>query len=386
MKINAAGLLLCMVLAGCGGTAPFGEEDETETGNTDNGGSEDGGSSGSEGGSGTGGDDSEDNGIVLEGLPPGTTSPSPTSRIVRSEPTQAAGGKEGDGFATGIRYEGPTAQNATRDRFIVDGLAFDAGNIYARGENVSSLNAGEFAVYEAYQQYPDSLNGELINQFRHRAIYGVSKNLDDDGKPLNQFAIVRTGAYVGYGFGGFVYQRENGVTLPNSGQAIFHGKSAGLRDFEGRGGLEYATANVDIAIDFDDFNDQTGRRGDGVKGVFSDRRVFDIDGNDITQDVLDRINTVNDASLAALPDAMFTVGPGVMDDNGEIVGQISSQYINNGGEVQEYEAGKYYAILSGDDPNEIVGVTVMENSSEFENATVRETSGFIVYRDPAPAP
>jgi hypothetical protein len=375
MKINAAGLMLCTFLVGCGGgDAPFGE-DATDS-ETDGGSDTD---SGTDGGTGTGGDTGDESGIIREGLPPGTESPSPSARIVRSEPTEGEGGKSGDGFATGVRYDGTT------DQFTVDGLAFDGGNIYARGVNVGSLN-GEFAVYEAFQQFPDSLNDELINQFTHRAIYGVSKNLDADGNPLTQFAIVRTGAYINYGFGGFVYQRDTSVNLPSSGQGIFRGKSAGLRDFEGGGGLEYTTANVTLAIDFEDFNSATGTRGDGVRGTFYDRRVYDIDGADITDAVVSRINANNDASLTSIPNARFKVGPGVMDNNGEVIGDIFSTYTNNAGDSQEYEAGKYYAIVSGDDPNEIAGVIVLENSVESNNYTVRDTSGFIVYRAPATTP
>jgi hypothetical protein len=360
MKINAAGLLLCTFLVGCGGgDAPFGENA------TD---------SGTDGGTGTGGSTGDETGIIREGLPPGTASPTPSSRIVRSEPTEAEGGKLGDGSATGIRYDGET------DVFTVDGLAFDGGNRYARGVNVSSLN-DEYAVYEAFQQFPDSSNDELINQFTHRAIYGVSRNLDSDGNPLTQFAIVRTGAYIPYGFGGFVYEREGSVTLPSNGQAIFNGKSAGLRDYDGAGGLEYSTANVEIAIDFEGFNGSTGVRGDGVRGTFSDRRVYDVNGTDITDVVVSRINAKNESSIAAIPDARFEVGPGVMDDNGEIIGNVFSNFVNDDGRSIEYESGKYYAIVSGDDANEIVGVIVAENTSELDNVTVRDTSGFIIYRD-----
>lgn len=365
MKFNAAGLLLCTFLVGCSGdTAPFGEPVED---------------TGADGGTGTGGDVGDGEGIIREGLPPGTASPSPSTTIFRSEPTEENGGQTGDGFATGIRYDG------TADEFIVDGLAFDGGNRYARGVNVGSLN-GEFAVYEAFQQFPDGLNNELINQFTHRAIYGVSKNLDADGNPTSQFAIVRTGAYVPYGFGGFVYQRDGSVELPTSGQAVFRGKSAGLRDFNGQGGLEYSTASVVFAIDFQDFNGTTGVRGDGITGTFSDRQVYDINGNDITSAVVSRINTVKDASITSIPDIRFVVGPGVMDENGEAIGRLGSSFVDDQGVVQEYEAGNYYAIMGGDDPNEIVGVIVMENSSEFQNTTVRDTSGFLVYRDPAPTP
>jgi hypothetical protein len=355
MKFNFAGFLLCAALAGCGGTAPFGEEAPEET----------------EGGADEGAP------IAREGVPPGTASPSPETRIFRKEPTAAQGGQGGDGLATNISYD------EASDTFTVEGLAFDGANAYQRGTAVSSLNNGAFAVYEADTQFSDSVNDQPINQFTHRAIYGVSKNTDQDGNPQTQFAIVRTGAYVGYGFGGFVYQRDNAVELPSSGQAVFNGSAAGLRDFDGQGGLEYSTANVQIAVDFEDFNSATGARGDGVRGVFSNRRVYNLKGEDITAQVVQRINAKNAADLEDIPNARFVVGPGVLDENGDLVGEINSQFVDNSGTVQEYETGKYYALMSGDDPDEIVGVVVLENSAEFDNVTVRDTSGFIVYRDPA---
>ena len=356
MTSKAAGYLLCVLLAGCGGTAPFGE-DATDPDTT------------------TDGITTDENGdpILREGIPPGTASPSPSTRIFRSEPRSTEGETSGNGFAAGISYDGDT------DTFTVDGLAFDGSNTYQRGDLVKSF--GSYAVYEADTQYPDSVNGEPINQFRHRAIYGVSRNRNTSGVPNTQFAIVRTGAYVNYGFGGFIYQRENGVTLPESGQARFEGQAAGMRDFNGRGGLEYSTADLAIDIDFEDFDSVTGGRGDAVRGALTNRRVFDLAGNDITAQVYGRINAQNTASLTRIPNATFTISPGVLDDNGEIVGQMTSTYVDDSGAVQQYETGNYYAIVSGNGPNEIVGVMVLENSAEFDVATVRDTSGFIVYRD-----
>jgi hypothetical protein len=361
MKINAAGLLLCTFLAGCGGgSAPFGEDATT-----------DGDSSSSDGG----GDGS---GISRDGVPPGTTSPTPDTTIFRSEPTEADGGKPGDGFAQGISYDGDT------DTFTVDNLAFDGGNVYQRGTAVSSF--GDYAVYEADAVYPDSLNGQQINQLTHRAIYGVSRNTNAEGVPNTQFAIVRTGAYIPYGFGGFIYQRENNVSLPETGQAIFRGQTAGMRDFNGKADLQYTTGNLELAIDFEDFNNVTGARGDGVKGTLSNRKVFDINGVDITSQIVSGLNSNGDASLATLPDARATIGPGVLDDNGDLVGEFNSNYVDDEGQVRTYEQGKYYAIVAGEDPNEIVGVLVLENSLDLDGVTARETSGFIVYRDPAPTP
>ncbi|SFE47346.1 hypothetical protein SAMN04488523_107194 [Sulfitobacter brevis] len=347
MKLNLVGLLLCTVLAGCGGTAPFGEKEEsTDTGTTD----------------------PDANGGTIESdrtVPPGTASPQPSSTIFRKEPESPTG----NGFAQNIRYD------SVNDTFAVDNLPFDGGadTPYQRGDAVSSF--GTYAVYEALRQYPDSANNTPINQFRHRAIYGVSRSGE------TEFAIVRTGAYSDYGFGGFVYERNGTVTLPTSGQAIYNGSGAGLRDREGNGGLEYSTSNVQIAIDFDDFDAATGRYEGAVDGFLFDRRVFNLEGEEITNDVLGRINAENNSSLTAIPTAVFTVKPNALDKNGEIVGAVTSRFNNNDGDVVAYETGQYYAIISGEQADEIVGIIVTETTRDPVADKLRDTTGFTIYRE-----
>lgn len=343
MKIKAAGLMLCTFLVGCGGgEAPFGEN-------------------ATDGGSTTDGSITSD-----RTLPPGTTSPQPSTTIFRKEPDDS---EEGNGFAQNVRYDSAT------DTFAVDNLPFDGGSDtpYTRGTAVGSL--GPYAVYEATDQYPDSLNGEPINQFRHRAIYGVGQS------GQTEFAIVRTGAYVNYGFGGFVYERNGSVTLPIEGQAVYNGQGAGLRDFQGGGGLEYTRSNVQIAIDFDDFNEATGRFEGAVSGSMTDRRIFDLAGREITDDVLARINEGNDASLTAIPTAVFTISVNALDTNGEITGELTSRFTNTAGQAIAYESGNYYGILSGDNAEELVGIIVTEHNRDPAYDTTRETTGFIIYRD-----
>jgi hypothetical protein len=191
---------------------------------------------------------------------------------------------------------------------------------------------------------------------------------------------------VPYGFGGFIYQRNGGVVLPTSGQAHYEGDYAALRDFNGRGGLEYATGDMEIDIDFNDFND-----GDGVKGEVSNRAIFDANGQDITNDVLAALNaeyasTLGASPLTTLPVITFKVGPGVLDANGEIVGEVGSTVIGDAA-AEVFEEGKSYAVISGDATaggnDEIVGVIVVEaDDPRFDGVTVRETGGFILYRDP----
>ncbi|MBK8440173.1 MAG: hypothetical protein IPL38_12055 [Rhodobacter sp.] len=56
---------------------------------------------------------------------------------------------------------------------------------------------GPYQVYEAAAVVNDPLTLRPIPQFQHRLIAGVSTS------GQTEFAIVRTGAYAGYGFGGF---------------------------------------------------------------------------------------------------------------------------------------------------------------------------------------
>lgn len=311
------------------------------------------------GGDDDGGDD--DGGIVSDRvLPPGTTSPSRNVAIRRYE----AKDDEGNGYARDMRYD------STTDTFSVDNLGFDGANSYTRGVAVGSL--GPYAVYESAMSYQDDVTGTPISQFNHRALYGVSRT------GQTEFAVVRTGAYVEYGFGGFAYQRNGAVTLPTTGQATFSGAYAGLRDFKGIGGLEYATGDMRIDIDFRDFND-----GSAVKGYVSNRAVYDLAGNDITDDVLAALNEKHGSSETALPILRFKVGPGAIDANGEIAGELDSYVAPDGAALKEYETGKYYAVVSGTDPDEVTGIIVIEaDDPRYDGVTVRETGGFILYRKP----
>jgi hypothetical protein len=234
-------------------------------------------------------------------------------------------------------------------------------------------------VYEAPQIALDPLNETRITQTSHRAIYGVSRSGN------TEFALVRTGDYANYGFGGFVYERNGTVTLPVTGQAFYSGQGAGLRDYEGRGGLDYTSGDVQIAIDFDDFNMETGRYEGAVEGFLFNRRIYDLNGVEITDDVLARINAEEGASLTAIPTVVFTISTNALDSNGEIVGETVSQLLNDNGEAIEFETGQYYGIISGDNAEELVGVIVTETTRDPSATSARDTTGFTIYREPRSA-
>ena len=187
---------------------------------------------------------------------------------------------------------------------------------------------------------------------------------------------MRTGGYVGYGFGGFIYERNGEVVLPDagSGQAVFTGDYAGMRVFDGQGGLEFTRGDMEVAIDFNDFN-----ANEAVRGVLTNRAAFDVDGN--------RIQLGGTDDDLVLPDLPFVIQEGAqsLNDDGEIAGEVANSRVTDSGSVEPYEAGTYYGIIAGDltdrnDGGEIVGVLVIESTDPRFDIQVQETGGFIVYR------
>jgi len=330
--------------------------------------------------------------VIGPGLPPGTVNPRPNRDIRRVEARNDAMG----GYAERYTY------NAANDTFSVDNLAFDGFNVYQRsgqadsqtvfegstvGGSVGPGTLGGYAVYEAAIQVNDFLTDEPIDQITpYRAIYGVSTNTaeNDAGNrvPRTAFAIVRTGGYVPYGFGGFIYERNGGVTLPPDqfrGQARWNGEYAGMRVFDGAGGMEFTRADAEVRIDFYDFN-----RNEGVRVNLTNREAFDESGRPIA------LGNDTEAGELPLPNIRSVIAEGVpyITANGEIQGGIFSSYVDVDGNRVDYEQGVYYGIIAGDvtsgaDGGEIVGILVINSDDPRagrDGVTVQETGGFIVYR------
>ena len=290
----------------------------------------------------------------------------------------------GDGFGGYLRDT--VAYNATDDTITVNNLAFDGANVYSRGTAVSTMNG--YAVYEADLQTEDTVSGAPIGQIAdYRALVGFSENnatRDGDTVPRTAFAIVRTGGYVDYGFGGFVYTREGEVVLPTSssetdgvfaGQATFTGDYAGIRVFESRGGLEFTEGDMWLTVDFDDFDSNNA-----VNGRVINRRAYTSDRTPIA------LGTGDDD--LQLPDLKIVIeagsGAGV-DSAGEMSGAVLSHTVDDNGNLVQYESGTYYAIIAGDvtdpdDGGEVVGVMVVESTDPRFATGVQETGGFILYR------
>lgn len=296
-------------------------------------------------------------------LPPGTDEPSADGDIFRYEARDGSGG----GLITSVTY------NASADTFNVDNIGFDGANVYTRDNQVGTLNG--FALYEGASTSVDTLTGETIQQLTpYRALVGISNNIEG-GERRTSFAIVRSGAYSGYGFGGFVYERNGGVTLPITGQARFQGDYAGIRVFDGRGGMELTRGDMTVDIDFRDFN-----ANDAVKGTVSNREAFELDGTSIL---------LGGFGGLVLPDINFVIQEGApsLSDNGEISGTLNNTVFDpDTGNLVEYESGTYYGVIAGDmtaagDGGELVGIFIVESDDpRYEDVTAQETGGFILYR------
>lgn len=332
-------------------------------------------------------DDSGDDGSPIESdrdLPPGSESPTPSSAIFRRESFDE---EIGNGFVRFVRY------NSEEDTFFVEGLGFDGdqpdGDEFSRSEPGSlgdrlDVPGVPYALYEAPRTFPDSVTDTEIGQFLHRALYGVS----DSGE--TEFAIVRTGQYINYGFGGFIYQRNDGVTIPAEGQATYEGAYGAIRDFEGRGGLEYSDGRAVIDIDFSGFrgNCSQAECDNAVNGVILDRRLFDLEGNDITRAYLDALSAANGGvALSQMPVIAFKIGPNVGDLNGELRGTVFEASREASLTESIATEGQYYAVMAGDhtvEPGgEIVGIVVLDAADPRfpeTDVTVRETGGFIAVR------
>ena len=246
-------------------------------------------------------------------------------------------------------------------------LAFDGEGGYTPVLTASGarLGIGPFNVFQNPATAVDGLTTTDIDQLQYRALYGIS------GDGSTEIAIIRTAAYIDYGFGGYIYQRNGSVVLPESGQALYTGTNnyGGLRDFKAQSGLEYVTGDMEVRIDFDDFNE-----GAGVIGVVSNRRIFDLDQQDITSDILAGFG----GSVTQLPTLRFLIEPGVVDANGEIAGKIESVNPVDG---EKFEEGNYYAVLSGPNAQTVTGIIVVTGEDpRNSDVTFRETGGFFATR------
>ncbi len=268
---------------------------------------------------------------------------------------QGTGSTDTPSAAAGItRYEtsGSTEDvtyDATADTITIDNLPFDGTGVFDRDDVLPTLIPTGFEIYE---------NNNLTERRAYKAIRGESASGE------TSFTVVRTGDYLGFGFGGFVYSRSGSVVLPTTGQATYTGAYGGTRVFDGIGGQQYTTGVATIEVDFEDF-DAT----DAVEGFITSRAYYDLSGT----------------LLGTLPTLILATGS--ISTSGEIGGSVSSSTLDGSGNVVAFESGEYYAVLSGDPADEMVGIIIVTGSdgdpangllAGTDTSTVQETGGFIV--------
>jgi hypothetical protein len=367
-------LAMLALLAACGDGQPFFDEAETEdTEEVDGIPFEE-----------VASDDVDDPDDVLNA---GTTAPpllgtlSARGDIVRVE----SANEDGGGFTSLFSY------SSDGDVFVIDGLAFDGLNEYERFAALPQL--GTVAVYQGDANVADFLTGTDVSQIvPYFALYDVSDVITDEGTEdqsfRTSFAVVRTGGYRDYGFGTFAYERTGSFVIPTEGQATFNGTYAGLRISDTFTTSDLipedilTSADINIDIDFDDFNGTPG-----IKGELSNRQAYNVDGSTVETNT--SIYTSSGGTNAVqLPDLPFVIrGDGItISDDGEIGGNVENTIIDRDGSIVTYETGTYVGILAGDltdpdDGGEIVGVLVIESEdSRFDGVIFQETGGFIATR------
>lgn len=357
-----------LALSACGDGNPF---DDPSAGA---------GSGGNGSGSGTGGNsgDGTNGGAMIDGVRPGGTGGGTTQIADGSLQRAEARDGRGGGWVDAVRAN----EDGT---FTVIGPAFDGAGEYSVGQGLGEFNGTRqtFYVYEAEEEVPDMhnppLNQDVQQIVPYRALYGASNNdvPATDDRPQTTFAIVRTGGYRDYGYGGFVYARNGSVALPteplpDSGQAVFTGDYAGIRISDREPGLHYTTGDAEVSIDFVGFG--KNERNAGVSGTISNRQIYDIDG-----DLLYTLNQEQNIEFVIQAD------PQTIHSNGELSGSVTLDNLpSTPGGVDT--VGTYYAVIAGDVASgggEIVGIIVHESvGPDFNNSLVQETGGFIVYRTP----
>lgn len=303
----------------------------------------------------------------------GTEDPESNDSINRIEPDAG----NGVANATGGGLVRSAVYDEDNDTYDIDNLAFDGLNTYSRDTAQPTL--GGYPVYAAEEVVPDFLTGGDVDQVQEYRLIAGRSNTEVGGDPRTSFAIVRTGGFSGFGFGGFVYERNGGVTLPTSGQAQWDGTAAGIRVFDPIGRLEFTEADAFVAIDFDDFN-----TNNGITGSISNRRAYDVNGNRLPDDFAPNPDT---PAQPLYPDIQFVILQGVdsLLPSGEFTGELRNSRINEAGQIELYEDGEYFGIIAGDataaDGGEVVGVYVVQSEDpRLEGVTVQETGGFVLER------
>lgn len=283
---------------------------------------------------------------------------------VTSSPTVNNGIVTMAGEATAYRYD------AANDYLYVVNLPFDGtrDDPYIRVEPYPMSNG--HGRYKAIRVVEDPNTGQEIIQDPYQAVYGVSASGG------SEYVVVRTQNYIDEGYYGYVLQRNNFddagndmlLIMPTQGQAAYSGDYHGFRVFEGMSGMELVTGKATLSIDFDDF-----QHNPAVAFNIVDRRIFDVEGNNITTDYPHYNAVVDGTSVAYHTDFYSEIGENLNPD-----GTIEQGLVNSN--LEKFE-GTHYGILSGAEASEVVGVIRSQHEHPLDNTiTIIENGGYIADR------
>ncbi|SDW26679.1 hypothetical protein [Litoreibacter albidus] len=194
---------------------------------------------------------------------------------------------------------------------------------------------------------------------------------------------VATNAYRGSGYGGAYASRPEGAKLPPTQAATYQytGTYNGIRvlrqqeDIGATNAIQLTTGKAEINIDLQDF-DLTG----AIRGQIIDRRLFDLDGNEIS--VAGRgLGRIGLVITNLNPDTLMT------ESDSTNPGTTNTRNLDN----SFAQTGTWNGMVSGPNGEEVAGFLVVEGQlSDFDPnydsdttrdpVTGRETGGFITSR------
>lgn len=233
------------------------------------------------------------------------------------------------------------------DTLTLNNIPFDdPDNAYER-IGTEQFNNG----FDAYQSAPAA----GTNEIQYFAVFRRS----DSG--LTQVAAAGTTAYLDFGYGGAGAQRLGATpSLPANGIYSYSGEYAGVRTslnagVNGENVVNYVTGDVELAVDFDDFDD-TGTIG----GFVTNRALYNDAGQPIG--ALDGFISLQDTTID------FATATTVTADASEVVG----------GNI--VRSGSWEGVLAGPGGTEVAGILFVEGATGNANNGIREVGGFIAER------
>lgn len=235
---------------------------------------------------------------------------------------------------TGVECQGDVtfvAYDEDTDTLTIAGTPFDDDNIngdYVRVPGNDIAAAG--GTWLAYENAPVGLS-PYTAYIRASASGQVSAG------------VVNNDDYFDYGYGGSFYAVNGGVSVPVAGLATYTGDYVGLRVFDGSDGLEVATGDVDMEVDFGD---------ERIRGFITNRAI---QGGGALEDLV-----LNDGVITG--------------------GSFSGTAISRDGGGAVIEEGTYEGQFAGTGASELVGIFIVQDTTDAIN--VQETGVYTATQDP----